>query len=105
LKGLYVVPGLPNSTSKTQETDQNYGPFKTHYRGNLLDLSQARFEKRKTTTINDLPLIVFGGTDPATGIELKNAFELAFNKEQCLSAQKKFGNVPLTMSTLKDLSI
>jgi len=70
LKGLCVVPGLPNSTSKTRETDQNYGPFKTHYRGNLLDLSQARFEKRKTITINDLPLIVFGGTDPATGIEL-----------------------------------
>jgi len=30
LKGLCVVPGLPNSTSKTQETNQNYGPLKTH---------------------------------------------------------------------------
>jgi len=35
LKGVYAVPGLPNSTGKTQETDQNCGPFKTHHRGNL----------------------------------------------------------------------
>jgi len=100
LKGLYVVPGLPNSTGKTQETDQNYGPFKTYYRGNLADLAQARFEKKKTIHVNDLPLIVFGGKDPATGIHLKNAFEGAFNREQCLSAWRKCGNVPLTMSVL-----
>jgi len=70
-----VVPGLPNSTGKTQETDQNYGPLKTHYRMNLSNLAQARFEKKKTITINDLPPIAFGGTDPETGIGLVNAFE------------------------------
>ena len=101
LKGVYVVPGLPNSMGKTQETEQNYGPFKTHCRGNLNDLSQARFEKKKTITINDLPLIVFGGDDPVTGVKLKNAFELSFNKTQCLSAWRKCGNVPVTMSALE----
>jgi len=65
------------------------------------DLSQAQFEKKKTITINDLPLIVFGGDDPVTGIKLKNAFELSFNKTQCLSAWRKCGNVPLTMSVLE----
>jgi len=28
IQGLYAMPGLPNSTGKTQETDQSYGPFK-----------------------------------------------------------------------------
>jgi len=79
LKGVYGVPGLPNSTGKTQETDQNYSPFKGHYRGNLAALAQARFEKKKTIIINNLPLIVFGGDDPVTGTSMKNAFELAFN--------------------------
>jgi len=105
LKGLYVVPGLPNSTSKTQETDQHYGPSKTHCRMNLSDLAQARFQMKKTVTINDLPLIVFGCTDPETGIGLVNAFELAFNRDACLSAWRKCGNVPLTMCVLNDPEI
>jgi len=100
LKGLCLVPGLPNSTGKTQETDQNYGPFKTHYRDNLALLTQSRFEKKKTIAISDLPLIVFGGKDPATGVELQNAFELSFNRTQCLSAWRKCGAVPLTRSVL-----
>ena len=32
--GLYLVPGVPNTTSRTQETDQNYGPFKSSFRSN-----------------------------------------------------------------------
>jgi hypothetical protein len=40
LKGCYVVPGVPNTTAKTQETDQNYGLFKSVYRTNLRKLSQ-----------------------------------------------------------------
>jgi len=54
LKGLYLVPGLPNSTGKTQETDQNCTPFKTHYRGNLVLLVQSRFNMKKTITRNNL---------------------------------------------------
>ena len=105
LKGLYLAPGLPNSTGKTQETDQNYTPFKTYYRGNLVLLVQSRFDMKKTITINDLPLIVFGGKDFVTGITLQNAFELAFNEEQCLSAWRKCGAVPLTRSVLNSPDI
>jgi hypothetical protein len=28
LMGWYMYPGVPNTTAVTQETDQNYGPFK-----------------------------------------------------------------------------
>jgi len=39
LRGLFVVPGLPNSSGKTQETDQIYGSFKGCHRTNLHTLS------------------------------------------------------------------
>ena len=68
--GLHIVPGLPNTTGMTQETDQNYGPFKGQCRNNLHLLATERFEKKKTIDVNDLPLLVFGGEDPETGIKL-----------------------------------
>ena len=103
LRGLYMVPGVPNTTSKTQETDQNYGPFKYNYRCNLSMLARNRFKAKKTLTINDLPLLVFGGRDSMTGgTFMANSFELAFNKQSCLKAWKKCGAVPLTMSPLSD---
>jgi len=84
IRGLYVVPGLPNSTGKTQETGQNYGPFKGHYRNNLHALAVAKFETKKTINVTDLPLIVFGGTCPDAGVELADAFCHSFSKELCL---------------------
>jgi len=101
LQGFYLVPGVPNTTGATQETDQNYGPFKTHYRGNLETLSRARFDMKEGLRIDDLPFLVFGGKDPIAGVELRNAFALAFSKENCLSAWNKCGAVPLTMEALK----
>ena len=40
--GYIVYPGVPNITSVTQETDQNYGPFKTQFTKNLKKISDAR---------------------------------------------------------------
>jgi hypothetical protein len=31
LLGFYLYPGVPNMTAVSQETDQNYSPFKTQY--------------------------------------------------------------------------
>ena len=104
-KCLCLVPGIPNTTGKTQETDQNHGPFKTCHCSNLALLAQSRFEKKKTNAISDLPLIVFGGTDPETHVVLKNAFELAFNHDQCISAWNKCGAIPLTRSVLQSPNI
>ena len=105
IRGLYVVPGLPNSAGKTQETDQNYGPFKGGYRNNLHNLASARFEKKKAINITDLPFLVFGGIDPETSIELDDAFSRSFSKANCLSAWRKCGAVPLTRSPLDDKEI
>jgi len=41
IRGLCIAPGLPNSTGKTQETDQNCGPFKGGYRNNPHRLAGA----------------------------------------------------------------
>jgi len=42
-RGLYIYPGLPNATSVQQETDLNYGPFKSVVRNNLRETSSAFF--------------------------------------------------------------
>ncbi len=36
--GVYLYPGVPNTTAVTQETDRTYGLFKSKYRANLEDL-------------------------------------------------------------------
>ena len=98
LQGFYLVPGVPNTTSKTQETDQNYGPFKSSFRNNIRLLSQARFERKLTLQVTDLPLLVFGGKCPKTGVDLTDSFTSAFNVAANLNCWKKCGSVPLTAS-------
>lgn len=102
LLGLYIIPGVPNTTHRTQETDQNYGLYKSCVRDNLRTLSQARFDllPRKTLQITDLPLIVFGGECPSTKLQLRDAFSEAFSIERNLSCWRKCGAVPLTMAPL-----
>jgi len=61
--GVYYYPGVHNTTHVGQETDQNYGLFKSDFCLNLEILSQTRFNIQKTLLISDLPLLVFGGKD------------------------------------------
>ena len=68
--GVYCYPGVPNTTHVSQETDQNYGVFKSVFRENLEILSQARFDLSETLQITDLPLLVFGGKDPSTNVDI-----------------------------------
>ena len=100
LLGCYVVPGVPNTTSKTQETDQNYGPMKSCYRKNLRYLSQERFQKGLSLHVTDLPLLLFGGICPKTNVELQDAFSVAFSVDRNLACWKVCGAVPLTRSPL-----
>jgi len=101
LQGVYVFPGVPNTTHVTQETDQNYGLYKTIYRENLEKLSEARQRRGKPISVSDLPLLVFGGYDYITKVVLANAFERAFNRTRNLSCWKKCGAVPLTRLPLR----
>ena len=105
LRGLYVMPGVPNTTSKTQETDQSYGPFKGAFRRNIRALSQARFDSELSLQVIDLTLLVFGGKCSKTGVELEDAFNWAFSIGNNLSCWKKCGAVPLTRLPLKDKSL
>ena len=100
LAGAYILPGVPNTTGKTQETDQNYGQYKSVFRDNLRVLSQARFEKNLTMKVTDLPLLVFGGTDSKTRTVLRDAFTESFGIEANISSWKKCGAVPLTRAAL-----
>jgi hypothetical protein len=101
LKGCYLVAGVPNTTAVTQETDQNYGPFKGSYRGNIRTLTQHCFDNKLGVKITDLPLIVFGGTCGKSGAVLENAFQEAFSHDSNLAGWAKCGAVPLTRLAVK----
>jgi len=101
LKGMYLMPGVPNTTQVTQETDHSYGLYKSGYRRNLCILSQARQVWKKPMLITDLALLTFGGTNRVTGIRVDNTFEKAFSVARNLSCWKKCGAVPLTRSPLQ----
>ena len=53
----------------------------------------------------DLPLLVFGGTCPHTGVLLGDAFTSAFSIEMNLSCWKKCGAVPLTRAPVHDSGV
>jgi len=105
LQGVYVIPGVPNTTHVTQETDQNYGLYKSIYRGNLESLSAARKKLRKGIMVSDLPLLVYGGYDYIAKIVLINAFERAFSEKRNLSCWRKCGAVPLTRLPLQSKDV
>ena len=100
LRGVYLVPGVPNTTGKTQETDQNYGIYKSSFRQNLRELTQARHQLNVGLKVSDLPLLVFGGKCRQTSIDLRDSFTDAFSVERNLACWRKCGAVPLTRAPL-----
>ena len=100
LKGVYIHPGVPNTTHVTQELDQLYGQFKSIYRQNLELLSQERFQAKRGLAITDLPMIVFGRTGDNNNMSMRDAFAEAFSPEKVIGSWKKCGAVPLTRAAL-----
>ena len=108
--GFILYPGVPNTTAVTQETDRNYGPFKTQFRLNLDAVVQARIRDGKSTSLQPwlVGLCVFGGRDPLTKlvIEMKDsAFEVGFSEDACIGAWEKIGAAPLTRKCLSDSKV
>ena len=108
--GFILYPGVPNTTAVTQETDRNYGPFKTQFRLNLDAVVQARIRDGKSTSLQPwlVGLCVFGGRDPLTKlvIEIKDsAFEVGFSEDACIGAWEKIGAAPLTRKCLSDSKV
>ena len=103
--GFIPYPGVPNTTAVSQETDRNYGPFKTSFRQILGDVIEHRITSAKTTTMPPwiVGLVVFGGTDPETNHSIsRNAFQDAFNVSSNLNAWAKFCAAPCTRACLFD---
>ena len=105
LLGFILYPGVPNTTAVSQETDRNYGPFKTQFRVNLEFIVQSRIDNEVSLSLHPwlVGMIVFGGEDPLTKYKLKeSAFEVGFSRAHCLRAWAKVGAAPLTMACLDD---
>ena len=103
-KGIYVKPGVPNTTHITQLTDQNYGMFKLIYRSNLKLLTQ-RTTSIKHTSIH---LLVFGGDYTNEGVvlcRLESAFDEAFLFDRNQEVWRKLGFYPFTRACLLDAKV
>jgi len=100
--GFILFPGVPNTTAVSQETDQNYGPFKTQYCKSLDVVVDERIKQKKCIQLPpwQVGLIVFGGTDPETNLVVKSAFECGFLRENCRNAWEKVGAAPLTRACM-----
>lgn len=105
--GFILFPGVPNTTAVTQETDQNYGPFKTQYCKNLDVVVDERIKQNLSTALApwQVGLIVFGGVDPETNVVVASAFENGFSREACRHAWEKVGAAPLTKSCLTNKKV
>ena len=90
--GFYLYPGIPNMTSISQETDQNYGMFKSAFQFNLGDVVQDRNElgMNSTVSITLIGLLICGGTNPITKRGgCLNAFQEDFSKTNALRPGRK----------------
>ena len=103
--GFIVYPGVPNTTAVTQETDQNYGPFKTQFTKNLKKILDTRIMEDLSTSLPPwlVGLLVFGGIDPVSKVVVsESAFDIAFSKERNCEVWKKVGAAPLTRACLQN---
>ncbi len=66
--GFVLYPCVPNTTHVTQETDQNYGPFKTQFLSNLDLIVDARLTANKSLSLQPKSMgsPLFGGVDTKT---------------------------------------
>ena len=106
--GFVLYPVVPNTMAVTQETDQNYGLFKTQLCNNLELVSRRRIANKISLSMQPwiAGLMIFGGVDPDTEYFVKtSAFEVEFSRAHCKNAWAKIGAAPLTMACLKDTKV
>ncbi|MGH7955114.1 MAG: hypothetical protein ACREOZ_04055, partial [Gloeomargaritales cyanobacterium] len=125
-RGVYLFPGVQNTTHITQETDQNYGLFKSIVRSNtqiILNENIAAHRKGMeahnadprnispprpvSLDRSDYGIILSGRpADPENGKqEMRKAFELAFSREKNLRSWRICGAVPCTRAPLSHPSV
>ena len=77
IQGVYLIPGVPNTTHVTQATNLNYSPFRTKYQDSLSKLTEHCIKMKKTIQPSEILLLIFGGEDDS-GAALHNSFECIF---------------------------
>jgi hypothetical protein len=96
---------MPNTTTASQETDQNYGPFKQQYVHNLDLVVEAHLNQNKSTSLPAwmVCLLVYGGIDSEKNFVVENsAFQTAFSHEAYHAVWEKVGAAPLTRKCHSD---
>jgi hypothetical protein len=113
-RGIYLFPGVQNTTQLTQETDQNFGLFKSLLREYARVLSNELFSDRDpsskgaTTLDQSYYSVLLSGRppDPIKGTkEIPPIFELSFSVDRNLKSWAKCGAVPLTRCILQHRSV
>jgi hypothetical protein len=121
-RGVYLFPGVQNTTHVTKETDQNYGLFKSHLRQNiqtLMSYHNTTYHHQRQLhesfphlhpTPPSLPSlkrshygILLSGNDGEPA--LLPAFANTFTRERNLRSWRLCGAVPLTRSALQHSSV
>ena len=79
--GFILYTSVKNTTAVTQETDQNYGPFKTKFIEKQNKFSDARIIHNYYTTLQPwmVGIIVFSSIDPESKVDMNTSvFEKGF---------------------------
>ena len=109
--GFMLYLGVPNITHMSQETDQQYGAFKTQFVTNLDTIIEGRIMSGVSLLLQPkmVGLPLFGGVNSKTGVEIvQMAFGIGFSKERCLCAWAKVGAAMpdgVTHACLKDRQV
>jgi hypothetical protein len=91
-----MYPGIPNTTHMSQETDQQYGAFKTQFSINLDTIVEGRINSGVSLSLQPelVGLPLFGGVDNETGVHVtRSAFKVGISKAKCLCMWEKVGAV------------
>lgn len=93
--GFILYPGVPNTDSVTQETDQSYGPFQSAVHTNLQLINDERIAADRPKSLSPwiVGLVVFGGKELEKGLIVGSAFQLGFSHEQNIKAWENVGAV------------
>ena len=92
---------MPNTTAVMQETYQKYGRFKSQYRCKLELLVEKCVHLDMSVSVpqHKHGLLVFGGVDEDTGLELESAFKLGFSCRWCIDSWAKLV-LPLSLGNV-----
>jgi hypothetical protein len=126
-RGIYLFPGVQNTTQVHQEMDHNYGRFKSDFRWNIATLTaelvrefsrqQSRHDEDPANCVAPTKTVSIGcdqyGLIPSDRdaneerrlSALCPEFHNAFCKSKKLSAWGKFGDVPCTRHGMRHNSV